>query len=234
MRIACKIKALAIMLGVLAFSGGAALAADAPLPASNATAVTASPPPALVPLPPMPSAPKTAANTLENLENKVPDSVKEVMKHLDKTTEDVTLDDLNSARQAVAKIEALIELEKHLVELDKIRQEREKKISFAGAIPASALQPPPSLSSISLPANAPPPVMAERPLEVSRIMGRNGRYSAVVKMSDDKTRTVQVGDHLPNGDTVLGITATEVELGRGSNHQSLHIKNVDTVFGNAL
>ena len=74
----------------------------------------------------------------------------------------------------------------------------------------------------------------ERALEVSRIMGRNGQYSAIIKMSDEKTRTVEAGEHLPDGSTVLGITATEVDIERGNVRQSLHIKNVDTVFGNSL
>jgi type IV pilus biogenesis protein PilP len=202
---------------------------SAPAAAPAMVAPPPAPPPAL--LPPLPVAAESkSAGGINALENKVPDSVKDILKHLDKTSEDVTLDDLNSARQAVAKIEALIDIEKHLVELDKVRDEREKKNSFAGAINASALQPPPSsqMSMSSSPASM-PIVPVQRALDVSRIEGRNGHYSAVIKLSDSNTKMLQVGDELTDGSKVVKITATEVVLERGQKTQTLHVKNVDMV-----
>ncbi len=204
--------------------------------ATVTTTVTSTTPSALPPLP-LPAdngKPVVPGSNMGALENKVPDSVKEAVKHLDKSsTEEVTLDDLNTARQAVAKIEALIDIEKHLAELDKVRMERNKG-GFAGAIPASALQPPSAMKSTDMGGGqqmmAAP---AERVTEVLRIMGRNGTYSAVMKLADDKTKTVKPGDHLSDGSKIVSITSTEVNVMRGTMPQTLHVKNVETVFGSA-
>jgi len=176
-----------------------------------------------------------------NAEDRLSDSVKGVVKHLG-TTENVTLDDLNSARQAVAKIEALIDIEKRLNELEKLRSEREGK-SLMGAIPASALTafpPPQNQSQFQAPPSLPMPasviqnpMLSANNLEVSRIVGSATHASAFIKMPDGQTKTVQVGDHLPEG-TVVAITAAGVQLeqNNGTRH-IVRVKNVDTVFGNS-
>jgi type IV pilus biogenesis protein PilP len=205
------------------------------IPANNSAAIS----PALQPLP-LPNAPKeTDTNTaLDKLENKVPDSVKEVVSHLDKTGSEVTLEDLNSARQAVAKIEALIDIEKHLAELDKIRQERDKITSFAGAIPAGALRPPsgghPSMAN-SGPAMPPPPVQKiDQDTEVVRIIGKNGRYEATLKTSAEKPIPVKVGDRLSDGTKIVSIEASQVTILRDGKPHTLRVKNINAVFGNTL
>ena len=72
---------------------------------------------------------------------KMPDSVKNVVKRLNSATEGVTLDDLNSAREAIAKLDVLIDIEKRLSDLADIRKEREEKVGLLeGAIPESALK----------------------------------------------------------------------------------------------
>ena len=195
---------------------------------------------------PAPATAKSATDSnMKELENKIPDTVKDAVKRLDKTTEDVTLDDLNSARQAVAKIEALTEIEKRLVELEKVRHEREKEsnnVNLAAMIPASALQAPmampPMFAQPTAMAGGPQgmamPVMPKTVLELSRVMGGGGHYSAVLKMSGDETKTVRVGERLPDGSLVTSITSTEVVLEHDNDRHVLHVKNVDTVFGNSL
>jgi type IV pilus biogenesis protein PilP len=166
-------------------------------------------------------------------EDKIPDSVKDVVKHLDKTPDDVTLEDINSARQAIAKIDALIEIEKRLAELEKIRQQRGMGTSLSAAIPASALQPPPSFASTPATHSAKQMPAAEKSVEISRIVGREGHYSAVVKLSDNETKTVQAGDHLPDGSTVVSITTGGVQVEHNGVRHTVHLKNVGTVFGNS-
>lgn len=185
---------------------------------------------------------KDGKKSLSNVEDKVSDSVKSIAKRLS-NTDNVTLDDLNSARQAVAKIEALIDIEKHLNELEKIRSEREGGgRSGMGSIPASALNPyGNAMPSLPMPAVSAMPISAIpgsaiQPLafsgtDVTRIVGSNGRFSAILKTGDGQTKTVEVGDHV-DGATVTSITTAGVELNRNGVKRVLHVKNVRTVFGN--
>ncbi len=184
--------------------------------------------------------------TISGAEDKIADSAKGVAKRLS-ATEAMTLDDLNSAHQAIAKIEALIDLEKHLNELDKIRNEREGGgPSLSGAIPASALRqanqmpmqalpmplPSPISSSFSQRAMPmPTPMSSFSNLEVQRIVGSSGRFSAIIKTGDAQTKTVQVGDQL-EGATVTAITSSGVELHQNNVKHVLHVKNVQAVFNN--
>lgn len=178
------------------------------------------------------------SKSLGSAEDKVKDSVKDIAKRLG-NTDTVTLDDLNSARQAVAKIEALIDIEKHLNELDKLRSEREggSHSSMMGAIPASALNPygagqmpPPLPIPVSaFPASAINPMASFSSIDVSRIIGSNGHFSAVVKTGDGQSKTVSVGDRV-DGATVTAITASGVELSRGKTTHVVRVKNVQSVF----
>lgn len=248
MRIAFNFMALSAAVLIAPFIHGSisvAHAADGQSPPSlqslNSNAGNAGSMPAAMPAlmpPPAPSMgiepAKNQASGLAAAENKIPDSVKDVMKRLDKPAEDVTLDDLNSARQAVAKIEILIDIEKHLAELDKIRRERDKEPNVASMIPASALQAP--LYAAAPMNSMQPPVMAPRAesAEITQISGGNGRYNATLKTSGEDSKVVQTGDHLADGSVVVSIAPTEVVLERDGTKHTLHIKNVNTVFGNSF
>lgn len=182
------------------------------------------------------------AKAFNMAEDKVTDSAKSVVKRLG-SADNVTLDDLNSARQTVAKIEALIDIEKHLNELDKIRSEHEgNHPSMSGAIPASALNAyqPPMQAAASMPMMMPMPMAAsvvQTPMptlsniDVTRIIGGGGHFSAVIKGGDGQVKTVEVGDHV-DGATVISIMSTGVELERNNSKRVVHVKNVQTVFGN--
>ena len=67
-----------------------------------------------------------------------------------------------------------------------------------------------------------------------RISGASGHYSAVVKMSDGKEVTVHVGDHLSDGSTVLGITASSVAFKKDDAVRQVRISGMDVVYGQAL
>ncbi len=172
------------------------------------------------------------ARNLAPLEDKVSESVKNVVHQLG-STESVSLEDLNSARQAVAKLEVLIDIEKRLAELDKIRNSSGEK-SIASAIPASALTPPPAFA---LPAAMPRMPSSEPPVfnppvrgDVSRISGADGHYTATVQ-----GKSVRIGDVLSDGSTVISISAKQVETKSkdGSVHE-LKVKGVEQVFGHTL
>jgi type IV pilus biogenesis protein PilP len=169
---------------------------------------------------------------------KMPDSVKSVVKRLNTATEGVTLDDLNSAREAVAKLDMLIDIEKRLKDLADLRQEREEK-SMAGAIPASALGlrgglPPPVQpfpASMEMENRPPPmPVVATANVEVTRIVGAAGRYMATVKVNDGKSMTVRQGDKLSDGSVVQDITSRSVTLVRDKKTHTVNVKDIAVVF----
>jgi hypothetical protein len=181
-------------------------------------------------------------SAINKLESGIPDSVKEIVSHLDKTGSEVTLEDLNSARQAVAKIEALIDIEKHLAELEKIRQERDKVTAFSATIPSSALRPPqgmgmrpPSVSGAYDPGVTRLPMQKiEQDVDLVRVVGKNGNYEATLKTPLDKMLPVKVGEKMADGTRIVSIGARSVVLERDGVRKTLHVKNIDTVFGNAL
>ena len=186
--------------------------------------------------------------SLTAAEDKVSESVKGVVKRLG-TTENMTLDDLNSARQAVAKIEALIDIEKHLNELEKLRSDREGRGMSGGAIPVSALtamqqqpqfqaapQPPmpmPSAMAASMMMPQQPSFSPVSSLEVTRVIGSGDHYKAIIKMPDGQTKTVAVGDHVEGLGIIKAITSMGVELDQNGTKHVIHVKNVDTVFSAA-
>ncbi len=180
--------------------------------------------------------------------SKVPESVKNVISHLSSTSHDVTLEDLNAAREAVAKLDALIDIEKRLSDLENIRQERAEKSgkALAAAIPASALGMPnhPNNYPPAIPASFTPsfggapkslalPVAPSEPLVVERVEGGDGRYTAFIKEDgDSKLTPVHVGDKLPDGSKVIAITAQGVEVEKDKTTNLVPVKDVTTVFGN--
>jgi len=214
-------------------------------PSAPTSAVAAAPMPDAMPKimgadavsapPPLPGDADKGEKGLANAEDKVSDSVKNIVKHIG-TTDNITLDDLNSAHQAVAKIEALIEVEKHLNELEKLRSEREGK-SLASAIPASALSPPLSMLNATangmnaMPSGMPSPFISNSNVEISRIYGGGGRYSASIKLLDGQSKVVHIGDQVPPLGTVNMITPTSVEFEQNGTKHVLRMKNIDTVFG---
>jgi len=198
--------------------------------------------PMLTPPPLPPSEPVLQSGdlnkTINALEDKASESAKTTIKHLDSTTDTVTFEDLNSARQTIARIDALIEVEKHMSELDKLRGERGGAISssaLAGVIPASALRQPalmapaPSLPTMPSEEMRPRMSMPMMPSEVSRIMGSEGTYSAVLKLSDGSVRNVRVGDKVSDG-TVQWISSSAVGLEVRGETRILRVKNVDAVY----
>ncbi len=171
-------------------------------------------------------------------EDKVIENAKNLVKKLDTTSDETTLEDLNKARQTISRIDAMIDVEKRLSELEKLRNERQPRMpsmppTLASAIPASALAMP---SIASLPS---PGIGSDEPARVrrssarptlTRIIGTNGRYSAVLKFTGDNVKTVRVGEKVSDGETVQAITQTSVQIGGRGTSYTLHVKNVDVVY----
>ncbi len=193
------------------------------------------------------------AKNATSIEDKISDSAKTIVKQLDGSSDALTLSDLNTAQQTVARIEAMIEVEKHLVELEKIRNERNGNsashaaaaTALASAIPASALAPipqrpamPPMQPMQPKPVAMTPekPPEKEKPksvmtnLEISRITGANGKYDAVLRLGSGELKPVRTGDKLSDTATVRWISSSSVLVEENGETHTLHIKNVDAIF----
>lgn len=188
--------------------------------------------------------------TMPGLPGKVPGSVKEVVKKLNTDSDSVTLENLNEAREAVVKLDVLIDIEKRLNDLAKLRRAREEdESSVADAIPASALglsaatqapvlPPPITAPALPVATMAPTPVApvhSSSPqisdLEVMQITGASGRFAAQIKEAGGSTRIVHVGDKLSDGSKVSAISISGVSVTTGSkSRKTFAIKDAPAIF----
>lgn len=190
---------------------------------------------------------------LENFENKTTSDVEEVIRRLEETENNITLDDLNSARQAVAKLDILIEIEKKRSDLEKARKDNDGKGDTKTITPVSAgTLLPPGMGGGMLPGmgggmtGGPPmggmmgiPGMdgsmgggeSMNNLEVTRIVGTGGRYSAMIRAPGGVAKAARIGDKLEDGSKITNITSSGIELEKGEKSRQISVKNVDTVFG---
>ncbi len=187
---------------------------------------------------------ETIEKSMTKVEDKLIESAKAEVKKLDNVPDETTLSELNRVRQTISRIEAMIDVERRLNELEKLRSDRNKTGSVAAipglpanlaeAIPASALAFPAGQGFAGGGArqirdsriiNNPP--QTRRPT-LQRITGAGGKYSAVLKVSDE-TKSVRVGDKISDGEFVRSITSSSVEIGGKGSSYTLHIKNVEMV-----
>ncbi|HAX92160.1 MAG TPA: hypothetical protein DCY07_08165 [Rhodospirillaceae bacterium] len=174
----------------------------------------------------------------------IPDSVKDVVERLNTATKDVTIEDLNSAREAVVKLDVLIDIEKRLNDLATLRQEREEKANevaadatygAAGMGGGAPMAPPALMPAPQGSPTAPPvPAMAfpEKDIEVSKVVGASGRYMATIKDADGTSRQVRVGDKLLDGSVVDAISRSGVTVVSPSKKRNtIQVKDIGTVFG---
>jgi len=187
-------------------------------------------------LPALPASakPAPASKSLDPLEDKVTDSAKNVVKQLG-TVDNLSLEDLNAARLTVVKLDILIDIEKHLAELDKLHHDKDKESkSLASAIPASALVIPPQFgSAVTRSAASEIPIQTSVPrahLSVEQISGADGHFTAIIS-----GKTVRVGDHLSDGSTIVAITAQQVTAkAKGGALNQLKVNGVNEVHGRVL
>lgn len=167
-------------------------------------------------------------------DEKVPASVKSIVKRLDEQTKDVTLEDLNAAREAVAKLDVLIDIEKRLSDLTSIRQKREEGAMMGGAIPASALGMVGhggAMPSMPMPQPvAMPLTLPEASVDLVRIIGASGHRVASIKTDGDKTIQVREGDKLSDDSVVTEISSRSITLSKENKKRTVKIKDVGTIF----
>lgn len=193
--------------------------------------------------------PMAAAGAGSTPEGKnIPTAVTDVVTDLKRAEKNVTLEDVARAQDALARLDLLLDIEKKINEIEKVRDER-KSIgkSFSrdtsasggfGQIPASALSLPmtgsspfrPTASTVSQPSRpvvstpAPSPRASADGYTVEQITGSNGRYRAVVSDSGGKKSTVSTGEKL-NGFTVSNISASGVTLTNDKDRKVLSVES---------
>ncbi len=251
----------AITLSVLLLASAGAYAADTLVPPAPALSIPAAPLPAATTSAPALAQPGSfpiateivrpqsggdIERNISAMEDKVSENAKNVLRHLDAAPETTTYTELNSARQTVSRLEAMIDVEKRLAELEKVRGERTgahalaassfaPPTAFASAIPASALLPPPAPSKASTTPDTSsgggdtPSFGSGRP-EISRIYGIDGKYTAVLKLSGGDLKMVRVGDSISNSETVQSISVSSVGVAGNGRSYTLHVKNVNAIY----
>lgn len=201
--------------------------------------------PATLPVPAMPAsltgnddsgkAEADISKTMNGAEDRAAKEARDVVKQLDSDSDTTTLQDINTARQAVARLQAMIAVEKELADFEKIRNDRAGgSHNFAAAIPASALAPAAGQFAQSAPAAKPqgaaqPVVHASSGATLERITGVDGNYVAAIKIAGD-TKTARLGDRIAGLGTVRAISPSSVQLEDGGSMRSLHIKNIDAIY----
>ncbi len=175
---------------------------------------------------------------------RTPGSVDSIVKKLDGATRGITLEDMNAAREALAKLDLLIDIEKRLNDLSEVRNGRKGK-NLADAIPASALGFKSTASPPVFPPSSPHPSFPLQPatplphlsmppgnadIRVERIVGASGQYAAYVKIGDSKPSLVREGDKVPEG-TVVAITNRAVTFVKDQKKRTVSLRGVGTVFG---
>lgn len=167
----------------------------------------------------------------------VPESVLNVVKGL-AAQESASVEDMNKAREAIAKMDLLIDIENRISDLEKIRRDREKEelenISPVNLSIPPGMVMPPAMGTNGNPSVPMTPVPITPALAIDRITGSNGTYSASLRPDDGgKLLRVKVGDELPDGSVVQNITSRTVILRKPSDGktQVLKISGVDKIFG---
>ena len=181
----------------------------------------------------------------------MPSAVQDALTRLQKVDQ-INLDDMIRAQDAINRLDLLLEIEKRQTELKKVRDERNKPAAAAAAaagllgsaIPASALNlpkvsslpvvdmpsSPPSSSSFSSKSSFSPGKKADgessgpsSKYSIKRISGTDGRYFAVINTEDNSSQTVHSGDKLPDGSLVKSISLTNVALFKDKKSKNLTI-----------
>jgi type IV pilus biogenesis protein PilP len=176
----------------------------------------------------------------------MPSAVQDAMTRLQKVDQ-INLDDMIRAQDAINRLDLLLEIEKRQTELKKIRDDRNKPAAstlLGSAIPASALNLP-KISSLPLtPTDTPASSSSFTPKPsfkssssgssssnsgpsdkygIKRISGTDGRYFAVINTDDSSSQTVHTGDKLPDGSVVKSISLTSVSLFKDKKSKNLTI-----------
>lgn len=178
-------------------------------------------------------------------DKKIPESVRAITKRLSTASStDTTLEDLNSAREAIAKLDVLIDLEKRISDLAQLRQDREKAASPALS-PLSAAALMPRNVQAPLPVRPIEPIEPVRHVEpvrqvisggdkvvVDRIFGTDGNYTARIRVGAGAPQTIRAGDRLQDGSMVRSILPSGVRIVQGTQDRTYSVSSA-ALFLNA-
>jgi len=181
--------------------------------------------------------------TVSVMGDKAIESAQSAVKMLEKSGTTMTFDDLNAAKQALVRIETMIDIERRMAELNKLRGSVSARGSYplASAIPASVLAPISPVDEMDIEPVKPvkrrasvskvskPDYVPASSFDISRIYGSAGKYTAVISSGGDD-KHVRVGDKLSDGSVVKAITSSSVVVDGNDGSTTLRIKNVDMVY----
>jgi hypothetical protein len=167
------------------------------------------------------------------VDKKIPESVRAITKKLSSAaSNEATLEDLNSAREAIAKLDVLIDLEKRISDLAQLRQDREK----ASISPLSAAALMPKNVQSPLPVRPIEPIEPVRHIEpvkamvsspdkvyVDRIFGTEGNYTAKIRIGANAPQTVREGDKVSDGGIVRAILPSGVRIVHGTQDRTYSV-----------
>ncbi len=179
-----------------------------------------------------------AEEDAENADKKIPGQVTEIVKKLQGAKVDLSLEDMNQARGALARLDLLLELEQKMGDLDKARAKRTAAENMADEVsallPRGVTRMPTRMSSaapdMAQPVVTPVVVKPQPPpgnYTVQRINGVGGNYTAQLRDMNDEKTTVRVGDKLPDGTAVTAITPGTVSL-RGPNDKTDRVLRINS------
>jgi hypothetical protein len=225
-------------------------------PVLVAVPVPVTPPVAVASAAPVSAAPVSASvvkldNPTRTVNDKeVPSQVQDVVEKLRGAKVDLSLEDMNQARAALARLDLLLELEQKMHDLQAARA---KNDGAAMGGPDISAYLPAQVAAMNRRGNMPTPIPVAMPVmdsapvpiarhnksksqppqyEIQRINGLNGKYSVVLKsLVDSKVSTVKVGDALSDGTMVQSITPINVRLKdpEDGRLQTLTIENVSAM-----
>jgi len=215
-----------------------------------ATAATAPALPAInAPTMPVESAMK-AAVPLDNPgrtvgDKDVPEQVQSVVDRLRGAKVDLSLEDMNQARAALARLDLLLQLEGKMQDLQAARQKSQggdissllpKQVAgtMMQNVPAPIMSAAPVEATPVVAHVAPRPPVVVAQYEIQRIVGVNGQYNALLRsIADGKTQMARMGDKLTDGSEVLAVTSTAVRLrdSGSSKIRTVVVENVSAMSG---
>lgn len=157
-----------------------------------------------------------SGKTGEDAEHKIPEQVENIVKKLKESNNvDMSLEDMNQARAALARLELLVDIEQKLTDLEEVRRKRDEASGMIPLLPAQAvggipMPAAPVAQPVSMPMQQLPPPPSS--YDVVRIVGTDSDFTALVGLGEGRTTMVQVGDVLPDGSQVSAITRGGVKI----------------------
>lgn len=229
-------------------------AVDAPPVTTVTTTTTAAVPPVPAPPPAMVVPAPAVTSTITNAPAGMPSVVGEVMQNLQQSQNNLSLNDVAKAQDALVRLNLMLDIEKKMGDLKKVQDERNGVSNTGGGMAAmtpfgapnltGAMQVPASALALPEPAVATAPAPerrhTSRPADdtasaasdytVEQISGTNGNLVAVLLSSDGTRKNVRVGDTVGSRLKVASISGSGVQLQGPKGSKTIAIENNGLAF----